>query len=69
MNQYYVFQVLHTLLNDPSITFVHYMDDILLSHYDFNKLEENFQLPLTSLNNIGLRVASEKIMNGILKPH
>lgn len=51
MCQYYVFQV---LLNDPSMNFVHYMNDILLDHYDSNKLEEIFQLTLTSLNNVGL---------------
>lgn len=64
--QYYVFQVLYTLLNDLSITFVHYMDGILLTHYDFNESEENFQLALTSLSNIGLRVGSEKINKSCL---
>lgn len=60
MCQHYVFQALHPLLNDPSVTFIHYTDDILLAHYDSNKLEEVFQLALTSLNNRGLRVASDK---------
>lgn len=42
------------------------MDDILLTHYDFNKLEEVFQLILASLSNRGLRVASEKYSKSYL---
>lgn len=58
--QYYIFQAFHPLLNDPPVTYIPYMDDILLAYYDSNKLGEVFQLAMRSLNNRGLRVASDK---------
>ena len=53
--RYHMFQVLNTLLNGPSIIFIHHMDDILHAQYDSTKLQEDFPVPQTIISDTCLK--------------